>query len=84
MAMAGDRIGAAGGFNKDIGPNHAGANMDGGDFGDADGHFVTTEPGAFVSRNGFVADFNPGREKEIPPRPATRSKHFGWHKVSSY
>ncbi len=62
MAMASERIGATAGFDEDIRPNHPDFNMDGGDTGNADAHFVFAEPGAFVADNGFVRDLNNGGE----------------------
>lgn len=44
MAMAFHRIRAARGFDKYVGPNDACLDMDRGDFGNADAHFVFPKP----------------------------------------
>ena len=77
--MAGDCVAPPGGLDENIGPHHAGADVDGSDFGNADRHLVATEPRAFVAGDRFVADLDPGGEEKVAPGPATCLKNFGWH-----
>jgi len=84
VAVAGDSVAPPGGFDEDIGPKHARADVDGSDFGDADGHLVAAEPRAFVAGDGFVADLDSGGEEKVTPGPATGLKHFGWHEEERY
>jgi hypothetical protein len=43
MAMAGNRVGATGRFNHNIGPNHSGANMHGRNLSDSNAFLVAAE-----------------------------------------
>src|SRR5262249_21642684 len=79
VAVAGDCVASPGGLDENLGPNHAGADVDGSNFGDADGHLIATEPRPFVAGDRFVADLDPGREEKVALGPATGLKHFGWH-----
>jgi tetratricopeptide (TPR) repeat protein len=62
MAVAGHRVAAAGGFDENIGPDHARFDMNGGHLADGDRHFILTEPGSLAACDRFVADFDRGRE----------------------
>ena len=76
MAMADERIRAAGGFNQYLGPNQTSLDVDRGDFADADGHFIHAKPGAFAPGNRLVGDLNICGEKEIALGPTTRLEDF--------
>lgn len=53
--------------------------MNGSDFGDANADVIVAEQGAFVARDGFVGDFDGGREKEVSLGPAAGFENLGWH-----
>jgi hypothetical protein len=79
VAMAFERVSAATGFDEDVRPNHPDFDMDGGDTGNADAHFVFAKPGAFAADHGFIRDLDDGGEEKISARPATGLKCFRNH-----
>src|SRR6266446_5202209 len=79
VAVAGQRVRAAGGLDQNLRPNQTGLNVYGSHFADAHAHLIHAEPGAFAAAHRLVADLDVSREKQIPARPATGLKNFGWH-----
>jgi hypothetical protein len=79
VAVAGEGVGAAGGFDEDFRPDEAGLDVNRGDFADANADFVLAEEGTFAAGDGFIADFDDGGEKKVATGPTTGLKGFGWH-----
>ena len=77
VTVAGDGIGAAGGFDHDLSPEDAGGDVDGGDFRDGNALFVAAEHPRFHAADALRADDQAGGEKEIAMRPAAGGKGFG-------
>src|SRR6202035_881330 len=76
VTVAGDGIGAAGGFDDDLSPEDAGGDVDGGDFRDGNALFVAAEHPRFHAADALRADDQAGGEKEIAVRPAAGGKGF--------
>ena len=79
VAMARQRIRAAGRFNQNVRPDEPGFDVNGSDLAHADADFIALEPGALVPGDGLLVHFNIGREKEISLGPAARLKYFSRH-----
>jgi len=79
MAVAGQRIGAAAGFNQNIRPHETRLDMDGGDLGNADADLVLAEPRTLVADDRAVGHFDDRGEKMVPPGPAAGAKRFRVH-----
>lgn len=79
VAVAGERIAAAGGFNEDVRPDHAGLDVHGRDFGDGHADLVLAEPRRLAADDGAVVDFDDGAEEMIATRPPAGFENFRRH-----
>ena len=77
VAVAGDGVGAAGGLDANVGPNHAGGDVDGGDLGDGDALLIAAEPARLHAADPLRADDEPGGEEEVALRPAAGGEGLG-------
>lgn len=69
MAMTGNRVAAAGGFNHNFGPENAGRNVHGGDLRNRDTFFVAAEEPPLHPRNPLRADHKFCGKEEVSLRP---------------
>src|SRR5437588_2309277 len=58
VAMTGNGIGPAGGFDQNLGPDQTRFDMHRSHFADAHAHLVHSEPGPFAAADGFIANFD--------------------------
>lgn len=79
MAMAGERVRAAAGFDQDVRPDEARLDVDGGDLADADAYLVPAEPRALVADDRPVRHLNDGAKQMIAAGPAARLESFRCH-----
>jgi hypothetical protein len=79
MAVARQRIAAAGRLDQNIRPENSRLDVDGRDLGDADADFVLAEPRPLVPDDRLVRDLDDRREKPIPGRQPARLKCFRSH-----
>lgn len=79
VAVAGQRIAAAAGFDENVRPDHAGLDVDRRDLGNGDADFVLTEPRAFAADDRLVRDFNNGAEQMIAARPPAGFENLRRH-----
>src|SRR5882724_243313 len=77
VAVAGDGVGAAGGLDANVGPDHAGGDVHGGDLGDGDALFIVAEPARLHAADPLRTDDELGREEEVALRPAAGGEGFG-------
>ena len=77
VAVAGDGVGAAGGLDANVGPDHAGRYVHGGDLGDGDALLIAAEPARLHAADPLGADDELGREEEVALRPAAGREGFG-------
>src|SRR5439155_6788144 len=79
VTVAGERVGAAGRFDENIGPDDARFDVNRSDLAEADADFVYAKPGTFAAADGFVADLDVGREQPVAARPTAGLEGFGRH-----
>src|SRR5580698_10548321 len=77
MAVAGDGIGPAGGFDDDLGPEYAGGNVYGRDLGDRNAFFVAAEQARFYPGDALSVHHESGGEEEIAGGPTAGGESFG-------
>ena len=82
MAVAGERVGAATGFNQYVRPDNAGLDVDGGNLVDADTDLVLAKPRTLVTDDGIVRHLDDCGEDVISAGPAAGLKHFRIHRVA--
>ena len=80
VTVAGERVGAAAGFDQDIRPQEAGLDVDGSHFVDADADFIDAEPGALASNYRPLGDFDARGKKKVALCPTTGLENLGCHK----
>ena len=79
MPLAGQRVGTAGGFDDNFRPDHAGFDMNGGNFGHADADLISPEPAALLAGDRLFADLNKGWKNKIASGPPTGLERFNGH-----
>ncbi len=79
VAVAGERVGAAAGFDEDVRPDHAGFDVDGGHLGNTDADLVLAEPRTFVSNDRLVRYFDDGGKEMVAAGPAAGFESFRFH-----
>src|ERR1035438_153921 len=79
VAVAGQRIAAAGGFNDNSGPDQSGLDMHRSDFLNADADLVAAEPGALAPQHGSVSDFDDCGKKMVARCPSAGFECLGCH-----
>ena len=77
VAVAGDGVGAAGGLDANVGKDHAGGDVDGGDLGDGNALLVAAEPARLHAADALRADNEPSGKEEVALGPAAGGKGFG-------
>ena len=77
MSVAGDGIGAAGGFNPNFRPHYACGNMHRRDLGHGDALVIAAEPARLYSAHADRADDKASGKKKISRRPAAGGEGFG-------
>jgi hypothetical protein len=70
MTVADDGVGAAGGFDANVGPENTGRNMDGSDLGDRDALFVAAEQARLDPNDVQWTHDETSREEQIAFGPA--------------
>ncbi len=73
VAVAGNGVGATGGLDANLGPEHAGGDVHGRDLRYGNALFVAAEKARLHAADPLRADDEPGGEKEVALRPAARS-----------
>jgi hypothetical protein len=81
VAVTGNRIGAARGFDDDLGPEDAGGNMDGGNLRHGDALFVAAKQPRLDPGDALRTDDQTRREEEIALRPTARREGCGGRRV---
>ncbi len=79
VAVAGERVGAAAGFDEDVRPDHAGFDVDGGHLGNADADLVLAEPRTLVADDRLVRHFDDGGKEVVAAGPAAGFESFRFH-----
>ena len=79
MAVTGERVRAAAGFDQDVRPDDARLDVDGRDLADADADLILAEPRTLVADDRLVRHLNDGAKQMIPPRPAACLESFRCH-----
>ena len=79
MAVARQRVGAAGRFNQDFRPENSRLDMHRRDLGNADADFVLAEPRTLVTDDRLIRHLDDGGKQEIPARPPAGLKCFRRH-----
>jgi hypothetical protein len=83
VAVAGDGVGAAGGLDANVGKDHAGGDVDGGDLGDGDALLISdklkvaAEPARLHAADPLRADDELGGEEEVALSPAAGGEGCG-------
>jgi hypothetical protein len=77
VAVAGDGVGAAGGFDDDLGPEDAGGDVDRGNLGHANAFFVAAEKARFDAGDALRADDEAGGKEEVALGPAAGGEGLG-------
>src|SRR5271169_4070170 len=77
MAVAGNGVGAAGGFDPNLGPKHSGRYMYGGDLRHGDALVVAAKPARLHAAHTQGADHESSREQKIALGPAAGRKGLG-------
>jgi|SRR5579863_8177038 len=76
MTVADDGVGAAGGFDANVGPENTGRNMDGSDLGDRDALFVAAEQARLDPNDVQWTHDETSREEQIAFGPAAGDERF--------
>lgn len=83
VAVAGERVAAAGAFHQDVGPKQARVDAHAGHFRQVDADFVHREPGPLTADDGRIRDCDDGREQVVALGPAAGVEGFGGHQRAS-
>src|SRR5580698_3678657 len=81
VAVAGDGVGAAGGFDDNLGPEHAGGNVHGSDFRHGDAFFVAAEQARLHAGDALRTDDQASGEEEVAGGPAAGGEGLGGRRV---
>src|SRR5262250_1608370 len=76
VAVAGDRVGASSGLDKNVRPEDTGRNFHGGDLRDRDAFLGAAEPAPLQPAHAQIVDNDSYREQEIAPGPAAGGERF--------
>src|ERR1700722_9276689 len=77
MAVAGYGIGAARGFDSNLGPQHSGRNVHGGNLRGGNALVVAAEPPRLHTAHTQGADHEASRKQEVSLRQAAGGEGFG-------
>ena len=74
MTVTGDGVGASGGFNKDVRPNHSRRNLHRRYLGSRNAFLTATKPTPLHTAHTQRADHDARGEKQVSPGPAARAE----------
>jgi hypothetical protein len=77
VAVARNGVGAAGGLDANVGPDHAGGDVHGRDLRHGDALFIAAKQARLHAADTLRADNEPGGEKEVALRPAAGPEGLG-------